>query len=428
MLVGVLGLDHTAKVGDDRLHQMRREVLDGDALGLSVELQLAVLADGAADKHLDAGHRLRLAARRVELLGGPAHQANVGCLHLAARVRAARPVDAHVTRHVDARLHLLGDQLRVALRLDHREATELRASAADEVADDAAGLGAQPRIAVEGRLGEEGGHLVVRHVGQNDVLLDGQSDLAAGHVALGEVGDIARLLHGEAADGHVDADAREPLLGLRVHAKVGGDGAAARLRALVRRGGARLLLVDEGVQALAVRRYLRDDSLTVRAVAARMAFDLRHRAVRLDKPHEPRLLPVLARALVAEDAQDGARELDGDVDARGDPQAHVDGLGHALGRHVAAEHDVETHLARDRVCARLVANVVDVCVRKVVAPAAHRNVELARQVAPHGVAALACLLVQGDQVVERVAEGARVDHLVHVDAREWRAHHVTHIV
>ena len=78
--------------------------------------------------------------------------------------------------------------------------------------------------------------------------------------------------------------------------------------------------------------------------------------------------------------------------------------------------------------ARLEADVVDVGVRVVIAAARHRDVELARQIRPHGVAALASLLVERDQVVERLANGARVHHAEVVDAREGRADHVAHVV
>ena len=162
---------------------------------------------------------------------------------------------------------------------------------------------------------------------------------------------------------------------------------------------------------------------------ARESLHLHHRPVGLDQPHEPPLLPVLALAVVAEDAQDGRRDLDGRRDVIGQPQVHVHRLGDPLGGHVAAQHDVEAHLAGDRVRARLQPDVVDVRVRVVVAAARDGDVELARQVAPHRVAALARLLVERDQVVECLAVWARVDGDRRVvDARERRADHVAHVV
>ena len=78
--------------------------------------------------------------------------------------------------------------------------------------------------------------------------------------------------------------------------------------------------------------------------------------------------------------------------------------------------------------ARLEADVVDVRVRVVVPVARDADVELARQVAVYRVAALASLLVEGDQVVEHVREGTRVHHLVLVDAGERVTDHVTDVV
>ena len=93
------------------------------------------------------------------------------------------------------------------------------------------------------------------------------------------------------------------------------------------------------------------------------------------------------------------------------------------------QDDVEAHLARLGMHVRLQADVVDVRVRVVVTAARDGDVELARQVAPHRVAALARLDVERDQVVERLADGARVDrHIGVVDARERVADEVAHVV
>ena len=158
-----------------------------------------------------------------------------------------------------------------------------------------------------------------------------------------------------------------------------------------------------------------------------MYVHLGHLAERLDQPHEPRLLAVLA-ALLSRKCRGWRRQRFNAADVRRHPQAHVHRLGHALAAHVAAEHHVEAHLARLGVRARLQADVVDVGVREVVARAGDGDVELARHVAPLGVAAHARLLVERDEVVERDAKRARVNHLVLVDARQRRAHHVAHVV
>mmetsp|Transcript_11930 Transcript_11930/g.24227 ORF Transcript_11930/g.24227 Transcript_11930/m.24227 type:complete len:261 (+) Transcript_11930:866-1648(+) len=148
----------------------------------------------------------------------------------------------------------------------------------------------------------------------------------------------------------------------------------------------------------------------------------------LDHPHQPRLLPVLAVALVTEDAQRGHAERTRGRERRGHPNVNRHRLGDALDGHVATEDNVEAHLARRRVRARLEADVVDVGVRKVVTVARDADVELPRQVAVYWVAALAGGLVECYQIVEHVAKRARVDHLVLVDAGKRVAHHVTNVV
>jgi len=63
-------------------------------------------------------------------------------------------VDAHVARALHAILDRLGDALSVVRRLDHRQAAELRAGAADEVANDVAWSDPQATLAVQHGLGE----------------------------------------------------------------------------------------------------------------------------------------------------------------------------------------------------------------------------------------------------------------------------------
>merc|ERR1719483_340574 len=410
-----VGVDRPVEVLDGDLSEHGDEVVrvERDALDGSVHRELAVLADGASDEDLAAGHRLHLALRLAPLFGGTTHQPDIGRLRLAARVGAACPVDAQRLGDGDALLKVARDGLGGAIGLDPRRAAELRAGAADDVADDVARLDGKAGGAVEAGLRQQRLERAVVHVGQDDVLLDGQPHLAA-RVPVGEVGDLPRLGDRDAPHRHVYAHARLARLRLRVHAEEGAP--------LKGRGGLGLRLLDLG-------RHLLDDPLAEGLAGLRVAVDLLDLAIVLDEPHEAALLPVLAAALVAEDAQDGGGEIDRRLHRRGDPEVEVDALGHALDGHVAAQDDVEAHLARLGMHVRLQADVVDVRVRVVVAAARDGNVELARQVAPHRVAALARLDVERDQVVERLADRARVNrHIGVVDARERVADEVAYVV
>ena len=86
-------------------------------------------------------------------------------LGLVARAAAARAAAARAAaawcgaRHLDARLEDLSDVLRVVLGLDHRQAAELRAGAADDVAGDLARVDREAVGRVERGLGAEGGEV-----------------------------------------------------------------------------------------------------------------------------------------------------------------------------------------------------------------------------------------------------------------------------
>ena len=172
-------------------------------------------------------------------------------LHLAARVGAARPVDAQRLGDRDALLELARGTLGGGLGLDQRQAAELCAGAADEVADDVARLDGKAGGTVEAGLREQRLERAVVHVGQDDVLLDGQPNLAA-RVPVGEVGDLPRLGDREAPHRHVHTHARLARLRLRVHAEEG-----APLKGAVALGCAFWTLVD-----ISLMTRLRNFSLT----------------------------------------------------------------------------------------------------------------------------------------------------------------------
>jgi hypothetical protein len=69
---------------DDELLQLRDKlgVIQRHVLDNRLEGQVRVLADGAPDEDVAAGHGHILASLGVELLGGCAHDADVGGLHL----------------------------------------------------------------------------------------------------------------------------------------------------------------------------------------------------------------------------------------------------------------------------------------------------------------------------------------------------------
>mmetsp|Transcript_24117 Transcript_24117/g.71492 ORF Transcript_24117/g.71492 Transcript_24117/m.71492 type:complete len:223 (+) Transcript_24117:400-1068(+) len=205
----------------------------------------------------------------------------------------------------------LRHRLGVRLRLDHRQTAKLRARAGDGVADDVARVDAQP-AAVEGRLREQLRHLRVGDVRQNDVLLDSCTDLAR-RVRVGQVRDRAALCHRQPAGGHVHAHTRQARLGLRVHAE------QLAAREVASRLGLRAL--DD--RAATVRLRLGGDLVPE-------SFD----ALLLNQPHQPRLLAVAARALVAEDAEDGLGDVDDRLDLSRHPHVPLDRVCDALDRHV----------------------------------------------------------------------------------------------
>mmetsp|Transcript_18543 Transcript_18543/g.52990 ORF Transcript_18543/g.52990 Transcript_18543/m.52990 type:complete len:533 (+) Transcript_18543:230-1828(+) len=365
---------------------------------------MGILTNATSNKDLASWNCHLLA---VDLLASrSSHDANVSNLDLAAAVGASSPVNADRTIHGHQVLQLLGQTLGVRLRLDQRQAAKLGAGARHQVALDEAGVGGKARPLAQHVLLQQLLHPVLVHVRQDGVLLHRQPDLAAA-VLVGEVGQVATLGLAQAPSRNVHAHAHLALLLLLVHAQ--------QLAPLEGLRGARLLVLHLHAAPVALH-LLRHGLLE--------AFH----AVLLHQPHQPRLLPVLALALVAEDAQHRLAERHHALAVGGDPHAGVHRLGHALDGHVPAQHDVEAHLAGLGVRARLHADVVDVRVRVVVAGAADGDVELARQVGPLRVAPRLRHGVHADQVVHGVAQLARVHQLLVVDARQRAAHHVAHAV
>ena len=86
-------------------------------------------------------------------------------------------MDAQRLGQVDEQIELARDHVGVGLGLDKSEATELRAGAGDGVADDIARRDGEAGLAVDGGLLEERRDLLVGHVGQDGILLDGEANL-----------------------------------------------------------------------------------------------------------------------------------------------------------------------------------------------------------------------------------------------------------
>eukprot|EP00967_Tisochrysis_lutea_P142686 scaffold264052_cov30-Tisochrysis_lutea.AAC.3 len=103
-------------------------------------------------------------------------------------------------------------------------------------------------------------------------------------------------------------------------------------------------------------------------------------------------------------------------------------MGHTLNRHVATENNVKSHLTSGGVHRWLQPDVINVCVRKIVAAAGDTYVELARQIAPHRIAARLRHGIERDEIAQRVAVRARVNHLERVDACERGSNHVAYVV
>mmetsp|Transcript_7936 Transcript_7936/g.19575 ORF Transcript_7936/g.19575 Transcript_7936/m.19575 type:complete len:223 (-) Transcript_7936:324-992(-) len=77
---------------------------------------------------------------------------------------------------------------------------------------------------------------------------------------------------------------------------------------------------------------------------------------------------------------------------------------------------------------RLQSNIVDVRVGKVISGSGYGNIKFSRQVAPHWIATGFRDGVETDQVVQGVAELARVDHFLVVNTGQWTSDHVADAV
>ena len=117
---------------------------------------------------------------------------------IAATGRTPRPVHAEGLRFAKLRFQNACGLQRPALGLDQCEVAIVHARAAHETAHHFGGIVAK---VLQDRLGGEVANLVIGHVRNNDILSDGQPNLAAA-VIFSQVGDLKHLLRRDPAYGH----------------------------------------------------------------------------------------------------------------------------------------------------------------------------------------------------------------------------------
>jgi hypothetical protein len=166
---------------------------------------VGVLAYGPADAEVEGVDHL---AVLLDLL---AFEADVGDPALTAGVGAAGDVKSNLLVEAGKALLEIGDEPLVeGLGLGDGELAELGAGAGDGSAEECGGVDVQ----AEGvELDDEAGNLVVRDVGDENVLADGGAEVAV-TVFVGEVGEGDELIAGETAVEDRSADGGEAGLAL----------------------------------------------------------------------------------------------------------------------------------------------------------------------------------------------------------------------
>mmetsp|Transcript_31232 Transcript_31232/g.68231 ORF Transcript_31232/g.68231 Transcript_31232/m.68231 type:complete len:454 (+) Transcript_31232:246-1607(+) len=346
------------------------------------------MPDGAPHEHV---HR-RLGA--VRSLGGGPQEPQVRHLDLPACVGAPRPVHPHHLRDVERPLEVRGHVLGALLRLDLREPAEPAPRARHHVRLQLPGGG---RELGQQRLRQQVRQLGVRHPRQDHVLLHRHADVAVA-VGLGEVCECEHVVCLEPSHGHVQPHEVVP-----VHLLVRAEVPPPRPVGVHQRGP--LLPQRPRALPLHARRQLGAEGVDAQL---------------LDEVHDARLLTVLARAEVAEGGEHGVAE--GHELLLRHPRPQRDGP-LALHRaeepsHLDVEADLAVLLRGDE------GEVVDVGVLVQVVRPDHRDVELAGQV---GDLLVAAALV-GEELVDDLGVGARVQNLLRVDSRQRAPHHVAHVV
>mmetsp|Transcript_16442 Transcript_16442/g.28490 ORF Transcript_16442/g.28490 Transcript_16442/m.28490 type:complete len:331 (+) Transcript_16442:576-1568(+) len=140
----------------------------------------------------------------------------------------------------------------------------------------------------------------------------------------------------------------------------------------------------------------------------------------VDHVHHPRLVPVLARASVSEEGQDGPGE--GCCFGQWNPGIKRDRVNDAKGAHESAHDNIEAHHAV--LLGRSVADVVDVRMGKVVPAARDADVELPRKVRELWVA----LAEVRNHILELLTYRPSVHHLLGIDPSDRTSHEVPHVV
>ena len=130
---------------------------------------------------------------------------------------AAGQVDVDRLVDVEERIEVVGDGERVAFRVRHRELAAAIAGAGDEPGAHRRGL---PGEAAGLDAAFAGLEPVVGHAGDEEVLPDGEPDIAVAEI-LGDARELPHLLGGELAGRQHDSDPVQAGLFLRVDADMG---------------------------------------------------------------------------------------------------------------------------------------------------------------------------------------------------------------
>ena len=342
---------------------------------------MGILANAATDEDVAAGDGKLLASFRILLSCGSAHDADISNLNLSTAVGTSSPVNAKWSANGDHLVELSGNAIGIGLGLNEGKAAELGPSAAHGVANDVSGIDLEPGVSIQLRLGKESIDLVVVNVGEDDVLLDSQTDLAIG-ISLGEMGDGSAFFLAQTSSRHMNANTRLAFLLLGVDAE--------QLAALKGLGRSRLS-VTNFYSAIIAFNFLDGGGLEF--------ID----AILLHEPHKASLLAVLALGFVAEDTENGLGKSNDRVAVGRDPHLGINRLGNSLDAHEATKDDVEAHLTSLGMRAGLETNIVDVSVSIVIPRSRNSNVELAGQVGVRGVATSFRDGVEGNEIIESIA-------------------------
>mmetsp|Transcript_14821 Transcript_14821/g.22478 ORF Transcript_14821/g.22478 Transcript_14821/m.22478 type:complete len:433 (-) Transcript_14821:639-1937(-) len=384
-----LGLQNLYQLGDELLLRQRYSRFEW------FQGQVCILADSATDKYFAARNSHHLASFFIELTCRCAHDTNIRHLHLSAAVGTSSPMNAN--RPVDSYkiLELLCNRLCMDFCLNQSQPTELRTSTTDCISFNETRVRLKSRLLPKRILFQHGTDLIIVNIRKDEVLFHGQSDLAS-RVFISQISDLTTFLGRQTASGDQHTYPGFSLLRLLVHSQ--------QLPPLERLSRRRLGVLY--LHSTIIRFNFLDHSL----------LEILH-TILLHKPQQTRLLSILPLALVPENAQNCLAQRHDRLPLCRDPHVSGHRFGDTLDGHVSTQSKIEPHDARLGVCTRYETDVVDVRVGVIVPTSRNGDVELTRQVPPHGVAPRAGNGIKTNKIVDRIAELTGVDHLEIVDTR-----------